>query len=57
MRSMAFFVIVTGPMIASPALAHDGLHHHPHGIDYGWIIAAAVGLTGGYALTWWRGRT
>ena len=43
-------------LLAGPALADQGLHHHPHGIDYGWIIAAAVGVTGGYALARIRGR-
>jgi hypothetical protein len=32
--------------LVSPAFAHDGLHHHPHGIEYGWIIAASVGFVG-----------
>ena len=27
--------------LALPAFAHDGLHPHPHGIQYGWIIAVA----------------
>lgn len=31
-------------------LADEGLHHHPHGIDYGWIIACAIGVAGGLAL-------
>ena len=42
--------------LATPAFAHEGLHHHPHGIDYGWIIAAAVGIAGGYVLARIRGR-
>jgi hypothetical protein len=42
--------------LATPAMAHEGLHHHPHGIEYGWIIAAAVGVAGGLALAWFRGR-
>ena len=28
--------------VAKPALADPGLHHHPHGIAAGWIVAAAV---------------
>ncbi len=43
-------------LIATPALAHDGLHHHPHGIEYGWIIAAACGVVGGLVLAFVRGR-
>jgi hypothetical protein len=33
---------------ATPAMAHDGLHLHlhPHGISYGWIIAALALFTG-----------
>ena len=27
--------------LASPALAHDGIHAHPHGTE-GWIVAAAL---------------
>ena len=41
---------------AAPALAHEGLHHHPHGIEYGWIIAAACGVIGGLVLARFRGR-
>jgi hypothetical protein len=41
---------------ALPALAHEGMHHHPHGIEYGWIIAALAGLVGGFALARLRGR-
>ncbi|MFN4129545.1 MAG: hypothetical protein ACK4GC_06990 [Paracoccaceae bacterium] len=47
-------------MLATPALAHEGLHHyphgHPHGIEYGWIVAAACGVVGGYVLARLRGR-
>jgi hypothetical protein len=35
---------------ASPALAHDGLHHHPHGIEFGWVMAALFGVAGGLFL-------
>ena len=31
-----------GALAASPALAHPGLHLHPHGISAGWIVVAAV---------------
>lgn len=43
-------------LLAAPALAHDGFHPHPHGIEYGWIVAAALGVAGGFALSWLRGR-
>ncbi len=42
MRYLFVFMMTSGP-----ALAHDGFHHHPHGVDYGWMIAALVGLLGG----------
>lgn len=41
---------------ALPAQAHDGFHAHPHGIEYGWIVAALVGLAGGLTIAWLRGR-
>jgi len=28
-------------LAATPALAHDGLHMHPHGIDAGALLLAA----------------
>lgn len=36
--------VLTGiaTLAAAPALADPGLHHHPHGITAGWIVAAAV---------------
>ncbi len=42
------------PVLASPAFAHEGLHHHPHGIEFGWLTAVLLGsVVGGgmvYAL-------
>ena len=38
-----------------PALAHDGPHLHPHGLEAGWgLLAAALAIAalGGFAL--WR---
>ena len=43
-------------VLAVPALAHDGLHLHPHGIEYGWVIAALVGVAAGFALSRFGGR-
>ncbi len=43
-------------LIATPVLAHDGQHHHPHGVEYGWIILAALCGVGGYVLAKVRGR-
>jgi hypothetical protein len=30
-------------LFATPALANEGLHHHPHGIEFGWVTAALIG--------------
>jgi hypothetical protein len=38
-------------VLATPALAHQGLHHHPHGIEAGWLVAALIGLAGGFVLS------
>ena len=43
-------------LFALPALAHDGFHPHPHGIEHGWVVAAFVGLAAGFGLSWVRGR-
>ena len=53
MARMLFPVLV---LMAVPAMAHDGFHPHPHGIELGWIVAALVGLAGGIALSRFRGR-
>lgn len=37
-------------LLSTPAMAHDGLHFHPHGIQFGWLIAALVGVVGGVIL-------
>ena len=35
-------------LLATPALAHEGLHHHPHGVEFGWLSAALIGsIVGG----------
>jgi len=39
-------------VFASPALAHDGIHAHPHGIE-GWsvgLVLLAVAVVGAVAL-------
>lgn len=39
------------PLLATPAFAHEGLHHHPHGVEFGWLSAALIGsLLGGGAV-------
>jgi hypothetical protein len=38
-------------LFAAPAHAHEGLHHHPHGIEFGWLTAALIGsVVGGAAV-------
>jgi hypothetical protein len=34
-------IALTLALLPAPALAHDGLHHHPHGIEGGWVLLAA----------------
>lgn len=47
-----FFAFV----IPKQAFAHVGVHHHPHGVEYGWIIACAVGICGGFAVSFVKSR-
>jgi hypothetical protein len=42
--------------LALPAMAHDGFHPHPHGIELGWGVAALVGLAAGFAMWRFGGR-
>ncbi|NUB43611.1 hypothetical protein GEU84_004375 [Fertoebacter nigrum] len=42
-------------LLPLPALAHEGAHLHPHGIQYGWVIACAVCFIGGMAVARIRG--
>jgi hypothetical protein len=48
-------ILVPTLLIGTPALAHDGLHLHPHGVEYGWIIACVLGALAGLALARLRG--
>jgi len=41
---------------AAPALAHDGLHFHPHGIEHGWMGAALAAVIAVGAVLILRGR-
>jgi hypothetical protein len=42
MKHLAFLA----PLLAgAPALAHEGAHLHPHGIDAGWAFLAGTALT------------
>ena len=48
---MSRLTLLVLPLFATPALAHEGLHHHPHGIEFGWIAAALLGsVVGGGAV-------
>lgn len=31
------------PMLVTPAFADQGLHHHPHGVEFGWLGVALLG--------------
>ena len=41
---------------ALPAMAHDGFHPHPHGIEIGWVAALLVAVAGLLTFAWLRGR-
>jgi hypothetical protein len=43
------FAILAPILIAGPALAHEGAHLHPHGIDGAWAFLAGT-LLGGVAV-------
>lgn len=43
------FAILASTLIAGPALAHEGAHLHPHGIDSAWMFLAGT-LLGGVAV-------
>jgi hypothetical protein len=43
-------VAILAPIVlAGPALAHEGAHLHPHGIDGAWLFLAGT-LLGGIAV-------
>jgi hypothetical protein len=47
---MSRLTLLVLPLLATPALAHEGLHHHPHGIEFGWLTAALLGSVVGGGL-------
>lgn len=40
------FAILAPILVAYPALAHEGAHLHPHGIDSAWAFLAGTVLGG-----------
>jgi hypothetical protein len=47
---MSRLTLLVLPLLATPAVAHEGLHHHPHGIEFGWLAAALIGSVVGGGL-------
>lgn len=47
MKKVAFAVATM--LSAGPALAHTGLHHHPHGIEGAWVLLVLAGVVAGWA--------
>lgn len=43
-------------LLPLPALGHEGLHHHPHGIEGVWFGLALLALAGAVGFLWLRGR-
>ena len=44
-------------LTAAPAFAHEGFHFHPHGVQFGWLVAAVIGAHINAALGWlWMHR-
>jgi hypothetical protein len=51
MRLFPSTLLILTPLTA---MADVGNHVHPHGMEYGWILAAALGLGAGFVLARWR---
>lgn len=51
MRTLFVVVLTCAPLTA---VADGGGHFHPHAIEYGWVIWAALGVGAGFALARWR---
>ncbi len=56
MKKHAILASLVTLLTPAAALAHDGLHFHPHGVEYGWMAAAALGFVAVAVLAWVRGR-
>ncbi|MBC7155766.1 MAG: hypothetical protein H5U19_14415 [Rhodobacteraceae bacterium] len=48
------YVVAALLLLPTAALAHDGAHHHPHGVEGLWIGTAAVLAAG--AVGYWLAR-
>ncbi len=53
LKRLAVFVPV---LFAAPALAHEGAHLHPHGIDAAWLFLALPVIGAAVALAIARSR-
>jgi hypothetical protein len=53
LKRLAVFVPV---LFAAPALAHEGAHLHPHGIDAAWLFLALPVIGAAVALAVARSR-
>lgn len=40
---MTRLILLILPLLATSAHAHTGLHHHPHGVEFGWLAAMLIG--------------
>lgn len=47
---LRLFLAIMAFLPAGAAVAHDGLHHHPHGAGFAWVAALIIGGVGAYAL-------
>jgi hypothetical protein len=39
-------------LLATPSFADPGLHHHPHGVEFGWLTVALIGSVVGGAVVY-----
>jgi hypothetical protein len=55
---MSRLIVLVLLPLAFPSFADAGLHHHPHGIAFGWVAAALLGsvIGGGAVLAVLRRR-
>ena len=51
---MKKILTLVAAMTPAFAFADSGLHQHPHGLEYGWVVLALLAGLVGYALA--RGR-